>query len=117
MKANEFVKKHGLNKAKVLLSTQGKTIANLKNEYTVEQLKEYQGYIVSDDLMSLVELKRLIESHELVEKMGGLNGAKNNLSLFESSLAIGLYHGVVGANAEAQISELKQAIADVESCL
>ena len=63
------------------------------------------------------DLKRLVESHELVKKMGGLNGAINSLSLLECSLAIGLYHGVVGVNTEAQISELKQAIADVESCL
>lgn len=63
------------------------------------------------------QLKQIIESHELVEKMGGLNGAKNNLSLLETSLAIGLYHGVIGVNTEAQISELKQAIADVESCM
>ena len=40
MKANEFFKKHGLNKAKALLSTQDKTIANLKSEFTAEQLKE-----------------------------------------------------------------------------
>ena len=99
MKANEFVKKHGLNKAKVLLSTQGKTIANLKSEYTAEQLKEYQGYIVSDDLMSLVELKRLVESHELVENWGGLDDAKFALQLVRYP------------------ERLKQAIADVESCM
>ncbi|UNT61068.1 hypothetical protein [Acinetobacter towneri] len=102
MKANEFVKKFGVNKAKALLSTQGKTIANLKSEYAAEQLKEYQGYIVSDDLMSLVELKRLVESHELVEKFGGLAEAKkianNPLAIFNTM-------------------PLKQAIADVESCL
>ena len=79
MKANEFVKKHGLNKAKVLLSTQGKTIANLKSEYTAERLKEYQGYIVSDDLMSFVELKRLVESHELVGRYGTVDEAKEYL--------------------------------------
>ena len=99
MKANEFVKKHGLNKAKVLLSTQGKTIANLKSEYTAEQLKEYQGYIVSDDLMSLVELRRLVESHELVENWGGLDDAKFALQLVRYP------------------ERLKQAIADVESCM
>lgn len=99
MKANEFVKKHGLSKAKVLLSTQGKTIANLKSEYTAEQLKEYQGYIVSDDLMSLVELKRLVESHELVENWGGLDDTKFALQLVRYP------------------ERLKQAIADVESCM
>lgn len=104
MKANEFFKKHGLNKAKVLLSTQGKTITELKDEYTSAQLKEYQGYIVSGDLMSLVELKRLVESYELVEKFGGLDKAKfkvklNNAAMLETS------------------KHLKQAIADVESCM
>ena len=98
MKANEFFKKHGLNKAKALLSTQGKTIANLKSEFTAEQLKEYQGYIVSGDLMSLVELKRLVESHELVENWGGLDDAKFALQLVRYP------------------ERLKQAIADVESC-
>ena len=95
MKANEYINKYGVDCAN-------------------EILKHNQ------DLMNIgffINLKRLVESYELVEKMGGLNGAKNNLSLLETSLAIGLYHGVVGVNAEAQISELKQAIADVESCL
>ena len=102
MKANEFVKKHGLNKAKALLSTQGKTIANLKSEYTAEQLREYQGYIVSNDLMSLVELKRLVESYELVESFNGLEMAKKfyDENIIECSDAW----------------NLKQAIADVESC-
>ena len=76
MKANEFVKEFGIEKAKLLLSTHGKTIAELKGEYTVDQLKEYQEYIVSDDLMSLVELKRLVESHELVKEHGSIDRAK-----------------------------------------
>ena len=100
MKANEFVKKHGLNKAKVLLSTQGKTIANLKSEFTAEQLKEYQGYIVSGDLMSLAELKRLVESHELVGRYGTADEAKEYLTMLRMD----------------SYDELKQAIADVESC-
>ena len=105
MKANEFVKKHGLNKAKVLLSTQGKTIANLKSEYTAEQLKEYQGYIVSDDLMSLVELKRLVESHELIKKD------------FES-VEMAEYEYMISASYnEPYWVRVKQAIADVESCM
>ena len=100
MKANEFVKKHGLNKAKVLLSTQGKTISNLKSEYTAEQLKEYQGYIVSGDLMSFVELKRLVESHELVGSYGGLDLARKeahkncfdfNAPLLKAILDVGSY--------------------------
>ena len=103
MKANEFVKNHGLNKAKSLLSTQGKTIANLKSEYTAEQLKEYQGYVVSGDLMSLVELKRLVESHELVKEHDSLERAK----MYAESIY----------TAPEVVERMKQAIADVESCL
>ena len=102
MKASEFVKKHGLNKAKVLLSTQGKTIANLKSEYTAEQLKEYQGYIVYDDLMSFVELKRLVESHELIG--GDLEYAKK-------------FYADCAFKRDKHLVRYKQAIADVESCM
>lgn len=107
MKASEFVKNHGLNKAKVLLSTQGKTIANLKSEYAAEQLKEYQGYIVSDDLMSFVELKRLVESHELVEKY------KNRHGGIRFRIRWGMYRY---GDTQQFNDRLKQAIADVESC-
>ena len=106
MKANEFVKKFGWNDARVCI---------LNCACPEDRWFMRHGDLVSDQ--DFDDLKRLVESHELVENWGGLNGAKNSLSLLESSLAIGLYHGVVGVNAEAQISELKQAIADVESCM
>ncbi len=113
MKANEFVKQHGFDGAYELWEGSFNLFEN--------DLCILSGSVCrlsdSEPLFSLCDLKRLIESHELVKKMGGLNGAINSLSLLECSLAIGLYHGVVGVNTEAQISELKQAIADVESCL
>ena len=102
MKANEFVKEFGIEKAKLLLSTHGKTIAELKGEYTVDQLKEYQEYIVSDDLMSLVELKRLVESHELVKEHGSIDRAK----MYAESIY----------TAPEVVDRLKQAIEDVERC-
>ena len=115
MKANEFVKKHGLNKAKVLLSTQGKTIANLKSEYTAEQLREYQGYIVSNDLMSLVELKRLVESHELVETWKLPEDDENGLD--GATLYLECYAFYSTDEEKAKLDRLAQAIADVESCM
>ena len=82
MKANEFVKKFGIDGAKA---------------------KADQLGILSDlgDKLSIFDedLKRIVESHELIEKHGGLK---------EAYLKIGFY----SVNAE----ELKQAIADVESC-
>lgn len=79
MKANEFFKAMGIKSVKQFLEND-----NIRS-------KE-----MHDDL------KRLVESHELVEKVGGLAEAKrianNPLAIFNTL-------------------PLKQAIADVESCL
>lgn len=113
MKANEFVKQYGIEKAKLLLSTQGKTIAELKGEYTAKQLKEYQGYIVSGDLMSFVELKRIFESWELVQEFGDNESYLKNY-LTKNPEAKGFY-----LDSWCQTftrDRLEQAIADMESC-
>ena len=76
MKANEFFKKVGI-------------------DAVISYLAAYE-----DDLTN--DLKRLVESHELVENWGGLAEAKriaNNPLVIFNTLP------------------LKQAIADVESCL
>lgn len=93
MKANEFIKAMGLNAVKQFLEND-----NIRT-------KE-----MSDDL------KRLVESHDLVESYKGPHCAKNTLGLLQSSMEIGLYHGVDGVDAATEIPRLKQAIADVESC-
>ena len=103
MQANEFVNKYGWDKAALLLSIQGKTIEVLKDEYNPSQLKEFQRYIVSDRLMNLDKLKRLVESHELVKEHGTIERAKE--------------YANSPYTAPEVIERLKQAIADVESCL
>ena len=105
MRANDFIKKFGFEKAKLLLSTQGKTIAELKGEYTTKQLKEYQGYIVSGDLMSFVDLKRLVESYKIVNFYGGIQNAKEIVKI-----------SVRSGYGPSSLSDINQAIADVESC-
>lgn len=77
MKANEFIKKHGWEYAKHILTDDAPLVMDLN--YT--------------------NLKRLVESHELVEKLGGLDEAK--------------IYVPDGYKSE----RLKQAIADVESCM
>ena len=75
MKANEYINKYGTDCAK-------------------EILKHNQ------DLMNIgffIDLKRLVESHELVESCGGWNNA-------------------TGLRDEYINKDLQQAIADVESC-
>lgn len=86
--AVEFLKKYGINDAKQLVSMGC-------------------GTCEIDDgiLFHTSDLKRLIESHELVESYGGLEDAKKELQR-QSILR--------WVNPETEI--LRSAIADVESC-
>ena len=83
MKANEFLRDNGLTKCSRI----------------VDDLTEQE---VDSDFVK--DLKRLVESWELVEKVGGLNKAKADLASTDY-------------NSEQDFYEtLKQAIIDVESC-
>lgn len=55
-----------------------------------------------------VQLKRLVESHELVGRFGGLEMAKGVAAIDDNESYLGERFG--------PCDELKQAIADVESC-
>lgn len=86
MKANEFVRKYGIDGAKAKVDQSG---------------------ILSDlgDKLSIFDedLKRIVESHELVESCGGLHPVGEKLT-----------HGMY--ESRAVIDRLKLAIADVDSC-
>lgn len=82
VKANEFVKAMGLNAVKQFLEND-----NIRT-------KE-----MSDDL------KRIVESHELVQCYGGYDLAKNVMQITP-----------LRKSSYDLIEKLKQAIADVESC-
>ena len=86
MKANEFVKKHGLSVASELVN---------ESEWSIKQL-------ALATTTSMLDLKRLVESHDLVESYGGINGARKELANLCDSLIDCAY--------------LCQAIADVEAC-
>lgn len=101
--AIKYFREHGLKKSKKHLLD----IREAANQ--VSWVHSLEGF--SQDL------KRLVESHELVESYKGLHCAKNTLGLLQSSMEIGLYHGMDGVDAATEIPRLKQAIADVESCL
>lgn len=105
MKANEFVKKFGLGSFKAAM--------------LCPQFKRY-GYAIlyfdevdfsndfidkhADYMFKTSEIKRLVESHELVEKHGGLISAKEYLKGNFIQYHMSAY------------ARFKQAIADVESC-
>ncbi len=81
MKANEYLKEYGLKASR----------EHLDWMVRVEARQDIHGWFMDD-------LKRLVEGHELVEKLGGLDEAK--------------IYVPDGYKSE----RLKQAIADVESC-
>lgn len=92
MKANEFVKKFGLDLAK-------RDIAALDSGFIKRKdFFEHYGFDILDDL------KRLVESYELIEYMGGIDKAKEQ--------AYVLAMEVDGFNP----AKIEKAIADVESC-
>lgn len=80
MKANEYVEQNGWAMAR-------KAVVECTYGYGID----------------LDELKRFVESHELVESCGGLQSVGEKLT-----------HGMY--ESRAVIDRLKQAIADVESC-
>lgn len=60
MKANEFIKKFGLEVAAI-------------------DLRNHEKYGTRSILYNFDDLKRLVESHDTVESCGGLNEIKNQL--------------------------------------
>ena len=92
MKANEFVKKFGWDKVKSIVLDFN---YNSSNKFIVN--------LTDNSAISIYDLKRLVESYELVESFGGLEGAKDK------------YYSCV-QNYETS-SHISRAIEDVESCI
>ena len=90
MKASEFFKKHGLADVKILLTSPSHGF------FFKEDFYKHYGFDIYEDL------KRLVESHELVKDYYGLTRAKE--------------HAESNYTAPELKAALKQAIADVESC-
>ena len=103
MKANEFVKNHGIAEAKRVLN-------DARGCVGVKLWGRYEFF--TDDL------KRLVESHDLVEKVGGLLSAKANIN----EMVVDSGSGYVSDGAKLydydfSFGSLRKAIADVESCV
>ena len=94
MKANEYVKQNGWTMARKAVS-----------ECTY-------GYGIDLD-----ELKRLVESHELVVQCGGLEDARSHLESIRFNIATKTWFGQALLNWSMYADKLEKAIADVESCL
>ena len=112
MKANEFVKKYGLELSREIVSKQPKWASNVRVSEIIGTWEYTEKVLPS---FSIVELKGLVESHELVASRGGLDAAKHELILLQKHL--NSTFGYVTIITSEKIENLKQAIADVESCM
>lgn len=101
MKANEFVKKYGLELSREIVSKQPKWASNVRVSEIIGTWEYTEKVLPS---FSIVELKRLVESHELVEYMGGIDKAK------EQAYVLAMEVG--GFNP----AKVEKAITDVEAC-
>ena len=110
MKANEFVKEHGVKKTKIICDRyfDYTHVANdarmlISEKDYVEFAPHFKSSL--SDAVKISDLKRLVESHDLVEKVGGMDKAK---MLLRMRIAAELYESA---------DEIEKAIADVESCM
>lgn len=119
MKASEFVKKHGWDAViDAVKSTNAEETAAFEStdiKY-IDEANPMLGVNVKVYHIPYLEVKRLVESHEIIQSRGGMNRAKNTATLLQSSIDIGLYYGMDGVDANVELPLLKQAIADVELC-
>ena len=108
MKANEFVKNKGLKAAKLIIDC---WIDYPETDVYLPDMMEYTFIAIEPTkncpFVSLNDLKRLVESHELVEKYKRGRGIRFRVRW-------GMYR--YGDTQEFN-DRLKQAIADVESCM
>ena len=101
MNAQEFVKKFGWRSArKIVINSPIRATSYRASENNALGLGGLYGRIdnINGNIVSLNDLKRLVESWELVEQWGGLEDAK------------------VAVKVSRHKKYLKIAIADVESC-
>ena len=104
MKANEFVKKFGWDKAKEVASFTSNVCedpTHFDSDLDIYvHFDDFKGVMDESDVC-IGDLKRLVKSYELMESKGGLDAAKNIVKSQHN-----LYTDM----------RLVQAIADVESC-
>lgn len=112
MKTNEFVKKFGWGWAKDVVNNQPKTDAQIFNPYN----QKYSSSYNIKKGVSVAWLKRIVESHELVVRCGGLEDARSHLESIRFNIATKTWFGQALLNWSIYADKLEKAIADVESC-
>lgn len=119
MNAVEFVKKYGWTAviAAVKSTTAEETAAFESKDLDPILAKDGTaiGFNVKVHAIPYLEVKSLVESWELVEKHGGLISSKKFLKFLQSSVDMGLYHGLDDIDYTVVIPKMEKAIRDVES--
>ena len=116
MKANEFVKKHGWEAViEAVKSTTAEKTAAFESK-DLDPIIAKDGSVIGFDVkvyaIPYIEVENLVESFETVGMWGGQPAAKAHLESLADRCANGGLESVRG-----QHRSLKQAIADVESCM
>jgi hypothetical protein len=112
MKANEFVKNFGLDKTKDIINDfeNGKYKDCCLDSGLINNLEKSWWDIC------VYDLKRLVESYELVVQCGGLEDARSHLESIRFNIATKTWFGQALLNWSMYADKLEKAIADVESC-
>lgn len=117
MKANEFVKNHGIETSKALISRAHKE--GVDTTYFVYSQKDdcFHNHCWDETDVWLSELKRLVESHELV----AIHGFEKSKEIVANAPSDDhFYSWTLGSSGvrdkTVNIGELRKAIADVERC-
>ena len=113
MKANEFVKKFGWGEARKIVD--GHKFA-FHPSFKHWSIKHNDYYLVERDYtVAIADLKRLVESWELVEEFGDdISYLKSHLSKCPTVIT---HFYLESWNQTFTRERLEKAIADVESCL
>lgn len=117
MKATEFVKKGGLWVFKYALAqlSFNKDMFLVVYRYECEFVSEVEDNH-GDCVFSYRDVKQIVDAFELVESHGGLISSKKYLKFLQSSVDMGLYHGLDDVNYETEIPLMNNAINLVGQC-
>lgn len=100
MKANEFIKEFGLDRAKQFVNA----------DNTAHAL------VFATTGVSFIDLKRLVESHGLIVECGGLEDARSHLESIRFNISTKTWFGQALLNWTMYADKLEKSITDVESC-
>ncbi len=117
MNAFEFVKKYGVYSFIVAKNLRAfdrykyTIIYQDEIDFSNELIEKHKGYMFESQ-----HIKRIVESHDLVKKFGGLDGARRNEESISFGVATKTWCGQGLSNHNLYLLRLRKAISDVEAC-